>query len=426
MEGNTQLIRVKKRGVSNLFRYEGRDKREAREVDLSAFNMPLYIDIKNKTLEVQGLTTFERIVDFTLPHGLAPVITPELKHITIGGAIVGIGIETNSFRYGFVHDSLLEAEVLLPGGAIVVCTPDNEHADLFAGLANSYGTLGYILRAKIKLRPVKPYVVLETSRYDSTTSLLTAMYATAQEQKTEYIESLIYSKDELYLTTGKGASTAKATESIYGQTVFYKLISKPGKVCLTIKDYLFRYDPEWFWALADTPAYRLFRAVAPRWARNSSFYTRYVNFQTKLGQQTEAAHLEKLIQDWEVPWQHSVELLDFALENLSLDGKPLLAAPTKTLHNNSLYPMPLDELHFNLGSYSFVQRKLSDPPYRYTKLMDEFCFAHEGIKMLYSTTFLSEQEFNKRYGGKAYKALKTKYDPHGLAPTLYQKAVQAR
>jgi FAD/FMN-containing dehydrogenase len=426
LTGNTMPIRVKKRGVSNLFRYDGRKKTAAREVDLSSFNRPIEVDAKAKTLTVQGLTTFEDIVDFTLPHGLTPVITPELKRITIGGAIVGIGIETNSFRYGFVHDSLLEAEVLLPDGRVVICAPNNEYADLFAGLANSYGTLGYILRAKIKLHRVKPYVKLVTTVYTSTASMLADMHKAAKNSKTDYVESLIFGKNELYLTVGTLVDKAEDVTSIYGKTIFYRLISKPGTAYLTMKDYLFRYDPEWFWALPETFDYRIFRAIAPRWIRNSGFYTRYIAWQETLGQQAQPSHLEKLIQDWEVPWKHGKKLLDFALDNLSLDGKPLLAAPTMTLHENTLYPMSPNQLYLNLGSYSFVKRRSDDPPYHYTKLMDKFCFAHDGIKMLYSATFLSEKDFSKHYNGVGYKKLKAKYDPKGLAPTLYEKAVRAK
>ena len=39
-------------------------------------------------------------------------------------------------------------------------TPDGEHADLFRGFPNSYGTLGYALRLRIELEPVQPYVHL--------------------------------------------------------------------------------------------------------------------------------------------------------------------------------------------------------------------------------------------------------------------------
>jgi hypothetical protein len=57
--------------------------------------------------------------------------------------------------------------------------------------------------------------------------------------------------------------------------------------------------------------------------------------------------------------------------------------------------------------------------------MDDYCFKHEGIKMLYSTTFLQEKEFNKIYNGKTYGKLKRKYDPQALLPTLFEKTVKA-
>jgi hypothetical protein len=41
--------------------------------------------------------------------------------------------------------------------------------------------------------------------------------------------------------------------------------------------------------------------------------------------------------------------------------------------------------------------------------------------MLYSSTFLGENEFNTHFNGKEYQALKRKYDPNGRLPTLYEK-----
>src|SRR5688572_1844190 len=105
-------VSLGKRTSSNLFRYAPR-LREGKRLDLSGFSNVLLVDASEKSIDVVGLTTFESAVDHTLPHGLVPLITPELKHITVGGAIVGIGIESDCFRHGFVHDGLIEADVLL-------------------------------------------------------------------------------------------------------------------------------------------------------------------------------------------------------------------------------------------------------------------------------------------------------------------------
>ncbi|HUC20692.1 MAG TPA: FAD-binding oxidoreductase, partial [Candidatus Polarisedimenticolaceae bacterium] len=415
---------------SNLFRYEGRRQAASRLIDLRHFNQPLYLDPSAGTLDVQGLTTFEDIVDFTLPHGLVPVITPELKHITIGGATVGIGIETNSFRYGFVHDSLLEADVLLPHGEVVTAAANNEYADLFHGLPNSYGTLGYILRAKIKLHPVKPYVLLTTERYHSINMLVAAMDKASKNPRYDYLESMAYAADELYLTTVRHTDQPQNLKSIYGPNIFYRQISQTGIISLRIKDYMFRYDPEWFWALPDSGFYQLFRRFAPKSMRNSGFYARSAALQGKLAAKLpfipgEDENLELLIQDWEVPWKHAEALLSFAFDNLDLAGRPLMSAPVKTPGLATSYPMDKNQPYLNLGSYSFVKKQPGKPAYHSTKIMDKFTFAHDGIKMLYSTTFLSEAEFKRIYNDATYRKLKAKYDPNKLLPTLYEKTVKA-
>ncbi|NED59706.1 FAD-binding oxidoreductase, partial [Streptomyces sp. SID10244] len=65
----------------------------------------------------------------TLPYGLAPKVVPQLKTITLGGAVTGLGIESTSFRNGLPHESVLEIDVLTGDGEIITATPTNEHAD---------------------------------------------------------------------------------------------------------------------------------------------------------------------------------------------------------------------------------------------------------------------------------------------------------
>ena len=157
-------FRVRKGSSSNLFRYGPRQQRGASTISLADFNHVLSLDANAATVETEGLVTYEKLVAETLAHGFLPTVSPELKHITVAGAIVGIGIESTCFRYGFVHDGLLEADVLLSDGRVVTCSADNEYADLFHGLPNSYGTLGYILRARLRLIPAQPFVRIENRR----------------------------------------------------------------------------------------------------------------------------------------------------------------------------------------------------------------------------------------------------------------------
>ena len=47
-----------------------------------------------------------------------------------------------------------------------------------------------------------------------------------------------------------------------------------------------------------------------------------------------------------------------------------------------------------------------------------------GHKSLYSDSFYSRAEFDARYGGKPYAALKQRYDPDQRLLDLYAKAVR--
>ena len=97
-----------------------------------------------------------------------PHVVPQLRTITLGGAVTGLGIESTSFRSRLPHESVLEMDVFTGSGGVVTCRPgpDGEHADLFDAFPNSYGSLGYATRLRIRLEPVPGYVALRHVRFD--------------------------------------------------------------------------------------------------------------------------------------------------------------------------------------------------------------------------------------------------------------------
>jgi FAD/FMN-containing dehydrogenase len=419
-------LRLQKSTISNLFRYQPRGA-AARRLSLGEFNHVIGLDAAARTVEVEGLTTYETVVRHCLAHGFLPLVAPELKHITVGGATVGIGIESTCFRYGFVHDGLREADVLLPGGTIVTARADNEHAALFNALPNSYGTLGYILRAKIALHPAGPYVHLHVDKLGDAGAYLEAMRKATQSAELAFVEGLFFEDGRFFLMTGRFAAQVPHRDDIVRRNVFYRLVETRSDIYLDTFDYIFRYDPDWFWNVPETGLYNVFRRLAPESWRNSAFYTRYVARKNALlgalGFRDERT--EPLIQDWEVPWRHGEELIRFCIDNVDLAGRPWAAVPIKAPRTPTLYPIAANELYFNLGCYCQVQRPAGMPPYHYTKILDAKCFELGGIKMLYSSTFLGETEFDALYNGAAYRRLKAQYDPGGNAQTLYKKVAFA-
>ncbi len=423
-------VRIGKSTSSNLFRYNLREKKNTRSIALDSFNHVLSLDEQAQTVEVEGLITYEKLVAFTLAHGYLPTVSPELKHITVGGAIVGIGIESTCFRHGFVHDGLVEADVFLPDGRIVTCSADNEYADLFAGLPNSYGTLGYILRARLRLLPAKDYVQIENRRFDSLQSFFEAMQQAALQEENDFVEGIFYSPEELYLTTGRFCAEAPQTMDIYRDHIYYKLLRADTSFYLDTFDYIFRYDPDWFWNIPEGGIYDFLRRHGPLSIRSSGFYNRYVDFTDRLtkrlGLNDGRDKREPLIQDWQLPWKQAPEFVRYALENVDIQGQPWVGAPIRAISKPTNYPIGTDTFYFNMGCYCGTERPRADIDFYYTRILDQKCFELGGIKMLYSSTFLDKDEFDRLYNGDAYAELKKRYDPEGASPTLYEKAVMNR
>src|SRR5690242_13738236 len=148
------------------------------------------------------MCTYENLVAATLPYGLTPLVVPQLKTITLGGAVSGLGIESASFRNGMPHESVLELDILTGAGEVITASPA-QHADLYRAFPNSYGTLGYAVRLKIMLEAVDPYVGLRHVRYHGVGDLVEAMNGIIDTGaldgiRVDYLDGVVFSAAECY------------------------------------------------------------------------------------------------------------------------------------------------------------------------------------------------------------------------------------
>ncbi|HKP00138.1 MAG TPA: FAD-binding protein, partial [Nitrospiraceae bacterium] len=228
------------KSTSNLFRQRAQE--QVHRLDLRDFNHVIRVDEQEQVAEVEGLTTYEELVRETLPFHLMPTVVPQLKSITIGGAIAGIGIESTSFKCGFVHETVQELEILLPDGSVVVATQSNEHRDLFFGFPNSYGTLGYILKLKVQLLPIKPFVKLTHHRYSDWEQYFHAMARLCNERSVDFVDGAMFHDKELYITTGEFIDHAEWLSDYTYLQIYYQSIRGKKTDYLTAHDYLWRWD----------------------------------------------------------------------------------------------------------------------------------------------------------------------------------------
>ena len=428
-------VRLRK-PTSNLFRPRAA---APGTLDATAFDGVLSVDPAARTADVLGMTTYGRLVDATLPHGLVPLVVPQLRTITLGGAVTGLGIESTSFRHGLPHESVLDMDVLTGDGRVLTVDPDGEHAALFRGFPNSYGTLGYALRLRIELMPVRPYVHLRHLRFAGAGAAAGAIARIVDAgeyagRPVDFLDGTWFSPTEVYLTLGAFADTAPSTSDYTGQQVYYRSIRRRAEDWLTTHDYLWRWDTDWFWcSRAFGAQHPVVRRLWPRRLRRSDVYWRLVALERRwhvaraLDRRRGKPEREAVVQDIEVPVDRLEEFLDFLHTRTGIE--PVWLCPIRLRDGANrwdLYPLDPATTYVNVGFWSSAPL----PPGRgdgwHNRAIEEKVAELGGHKSLYSTSFYPEEEFRATYGGAAYDILKKTYDPAGRLLDLYAKTVQRR
>ncbi|MFE6924064.1 FAD-binding oxidoreductase [Nocardia sp. NPDC057663] len=439
------VVRLAKK-TSNLFR--ARAATTAPGLDVSGLGQVIAVDPKSRTADVAGMTTYEDLVAATLPYGLAPLVVPQLKTITLGGAVTGLGIESTSFRNGLPHESVLEMDVLTGSGEIITVKPDGDRADLFKGFPNSYGTLGYTVRLKIELEPVKPYVALRHVRFHDLRELEAELERIVTERSydgepVDYLDGVVFTATESYLTLGRQTDEPGPVSDYTGMDIYYRSIQHPNGVKpdrLTIHDYLWRWDTDWFWCSrafgTQNPKIRRFW---PKAFRRSSFYWKLVALDRKyhIGDRLEARKgnppQERVVQDIEVPVHRTADFVEWFLKEIPIE--PIWLCPLRLRDNAGdpagdrpwpLYPLEPRRTYVNVGFWSAVPSKPGQPDGAANRAIEKIVSEFDGHKSLYSDSYYAEDEFAELYGGETYSALKNRYDPDQRLLNLYSKAVQRK
>ncbi|MFO7691267.1 MAG: FAD-binding oxidoreductase [Cryobacterium sp.] len=426
-------IRLAK-STSNLFRT--RTKAQLPGLDTSGLTGVIAVDQQARTADVSGMCTYDDLVAETLRYGLAPLVVPQLKTITVGGAVTGLGIESTSFRNGLPHESVLELDILTGAGDLLTASR-HEHVDLYRAFPNSYGTLGYAVRLKIELEPVKPFVALTHVRFHRLVDLVTAMHGimatgTLDGVAVDYLDGVVFGADESYLCVGRQTATPGHVSDYTGQQIYYQSIRHEHGVTkdrLTIHDYLWCWDTDWFWCSAAFGAqHALIRRFWPGRYRRSSSYAHLMRFERRfsIGDRLEKLHgrppRERVVQDVEIPIERCAEFLEWFLRTVPIE--PVWLCPLRSRGDEvwPLYPLRPRQGYVNVGFWSTVPVGATEG--ETNRLIERTVSEFDGHKSLYSDSYYSRHEFDTLYGGGDYRAVKKRYDPDSRLLNLYAKAVQ--
>ncbi len=455
------------KSTSNLFRARSTDTSTG--LDVSAFHGLIELDpgspTKTPIARVGGMTTYEELVDLLLPHGFVPLVVPQLRTITIGGAVTGLGIEASSFRNGLPHESVREMRILTGSGTVVTARPGGAHSELFRTFPNSYGSLGYALDLVIELERAMPYVHLRHVRFASVDEMVDAIGTVMAEQRwqqerIDFVDGVVFSATECYLTLGRWTDDleGRTRPSDYtGQEVFYRSIQQRRTDVLTANDYLWRWDTDWFWcSRAFGAQHPLVRRLWPKRLLRSDVYWRIVAFEQRHGvmaaidRRRGKPARERVIQDVEIPLERTSEFVSWFLREVPIE--PIWLCPIRLRNEPAdgqgsqptppaavdvvaaatgqppwpLYPMRYGEAYVNVGFWSTVAIEPGGADGDVNRLIEHEVTRLGGHKSLYSDAYYDRATFSALYGDAAYQPVKHQYDPEGRLPSLYEKAVQAR
>ncbi|MDP2772793.1 MAG: FAD-binding oxidoreductase [Nocardioides sp.] len=427
-----QPVRLAKR-TSNLFR--PRQASTAPGLDVSGLDGVIEVDPEARTAEVQGMCTYEDLVDATLPYGLIPLVVPQLRTITLGGAVTGLGIESTSFRSGLPHESVLEMDVLTGAGEVVTCRPGD---DLFDTFPNSYGSLGYATRLRIELERVPSYVGLRHVRFDDATMLAKTVAEIVETgeyagERVDGLDGTAFEPGELYLTLARWTERpGDATPSDYtGQQVYFRSVRERETDLLTMYDYLWRWDTDWFWCSGAFGAqHPLVRRVWPASLRRSDVYHRLLGLDRRFGiadrldRRAGRPMRERVIQDVEVPVERLAEFLEWFDDEVGM--RPVWLCPLVARRPWRTYPLEAGVTYVNVGFWGTVHVGPDAPDGPLNRAIETRVHELGGHKSLYSEAFYDPETFDLLYDGANLAEVKRRYDPDDRLTTLYDKAVRKR
>jgi FAD/FMN-containing dehydrogenase len=437
-------VRLVKR-TSNLFRV--RSSVRTPGLDVSGLGGVVSVDVAadgSATADVQGMCTYEDLVDVTLARGYVPYVVPQLRSITLGGAVTGLGIESTSFRSGLPHESVLEMDVLTGAGEVVTTRPGE---DLFDAFPNSYGSLGYATRLRIRLEKAPALVDLRHLRFDDLEAMATTLEVIVEHRehdgvRVDGLDGVVFEPGESYLTLAtwryegeagfQASPSAELRASDYtGMDIYFRSLQQRETDTLTMYDYLWRWDTDWFWC---SGAFGLqnprIRRLWPRRWRRSDVYHKLVGLEGRFGVVARIDRArglparERVIQDVEVPVAQTPAFLRWFDEHVGM--RPVWLCPLRASRPWPSYPLEPDTTYVNVGFWGTVAIEPGAADGDKNRAVEAKVTELGGHKSLYSDAYYDRETFDRLYGVANLDRVKRETDPDNRLTGLYEKAVNRR
>lgn len=444
-------------------------------IDISKLNQILEINLQEHYAVVEPLVTMEQLARVMLPLKVIPPIVPEFRHMTIGGAILGLAGESSSCKHGLIDESVLEYELILGDGRVIDVNL-NSHAELFHSLTGSHGSLGIVSKIKLKLVPATHYVRVQYQEVNSIEEVYQYFDQSLHDQNEfDFIEAIAVGKYKFCVAIGRKTDEISNDDARYNycslkhffspwyychilekcgiayrmnkkvmfRTVWndfkYNLFGK-GKVTpylvgshheptsqvkksnvyeyLTYEDYLFRWDRGAFWMGIKAGPHILKHTILNRliFGKMMTCKALYKNL-----------HKQKLInrdkrmvlQDVVLPIKQMQDFFNH-LDSL-VNIYPLWLIPIKSPETKKTFSLPhdVDRAFVDFGVWGNMPR---DKGYvDVNRNIEMYLRLHQGRKCFWAQCYNSYDEFWDVYDKASYDASRKKYIAEDKFVNIYDK-----
>lgn len=411
----TEPISLKKKAVSHRVP-NTKDKRFSdKKIDISDLNQILHIDSQKKMCVAEPGVTFVDLVAATMKHNLVPIIVPELKTITIGGAVAGCSLESMSFKYGGFHDTCLEYEIITAKGDILICTP-NKNKLLFQMIHGTFGTLGIISKLKFKLIPAKTFVKVTYEKYGNFEDYKSAIWKHFKDQDVDFMDGIIHSPKELVLSVANFVDKAPYTHNYDWTRIYYMSTKNRKEDYLKTPDYFFRYDKG---VTNVNPKSFLARLFVGKFINSTRTLKLVEKFRWLIPDKKIPITLDVFI-----PFSKITKFMDWYKKEVNFF--PLWCVSYKIVRkyewlSDELSKKTKDDLFVDLAIYGMEKKGDKN----YYKIIEDRLTKIGAIKTLISSNYYSEADFWKTWNKDNYYKIKRMTDPENLFRDLYTKMCKA-
>jgi len=259
-------------------------------------------------------------------------------------------------------------------------------------------------------------------------------------ERVDGLDGVVFAPGEAYLTFARftGAASRTPASDYTGMEPYFRSVQRIGSAGpgggtdrLTMHDYLWRWDTDWFWCsgafgLHDPRVRRLW----PRRWRRSDVYHRIVGLENRYGVKARLdrrrgrPERERVIQDVEVPVERLTEFLTWFDRDVGM--RPVWLCPLRSTREWPSYPLRPGATYVNVGFWGTVPIEPGARDGDKNRAVEAEVTELGGHKSLYSDAYYDRATFDRLYDQEFARRVRKQTDPDGRLADLYEKAVERR